>query len=252
MLKTAGLVMSLGAAAVRGDVLFNNFGPNNAHLGNTGWSVAWGGPFGAYLEEAVSFTPSANVFFSSAEIAIGHLWGPNVVYVRLHANGGLGPGVILESVTVNGQLLPFPNEPHINNPPIVATFSGAAALQAGVKYWVSVSSVVGEDAWLAWNYNTTEDRGERAYRQDGGPWNVFSGQDPRGAFRLNGTTTAPCYANCDASTVAPVLNVGDFTCFLQRFAAGDPYANCDASTVPPALNVGDFTCFLQRFAAGCR
>jgi DNA-binding beta-propeller fold protein YncE len=62
---------------------------------------------------------------------------------------------------------------------------------------------------------------------------------------------APCYPNCDGSTVAPILNVGDFTCFLQRFAAGDSYVNCDGSTVPPVLNVGDFTCFLQRFAAGC-
>jgi hypothetical protein len=60
-----------------------------------------------------------------------------------------------------------------------------------------------------------------------------------------------CYPNCDGSTTAPVLNVGDFTCFLQRFAAGESYANCDNSTVPPVLNVGDFTCFLQRFAAGC-
>jgi probable HAF family extracellular repeat protein len=60
-----------------------------------------------------------------------------------------------------------------------------------------------------------------------------------------------CYANCDSSTTAPLLNVGDFTCFLQRFAAGESYANCDASTQAPVLNVGDFMCFLQRFAAGC-
>jgi hypothetical protein len=60
-----------------------------------------------------------------------------------------------------------------------------------------------------------------------------------------------CYANCDASTTAPVLNVADFTCFLQQFAAGESYANCDQSTTVPALNVADFTCFLQRFAAGC-
>jgi uncharacterized membrane protein len=60
-----------------------------------------------------------------------------------------------------------------------------------------------------------------------------------------------CYANCDASTAPPVLNVADFTCFLQRFAAGESYANCDASTAPPVLNVADFTCFLQSFAAGC-
>jgi hypothetical protein len=60
-----------------------------------------------------------------------------------------------------------------------------------------------------------------------------------------------CYANCDQSTAAPVLIVADFTCFLQRFAAGESYANCDESTAAPVLNVADFTCFLQRFAAGC-
>jgi probable HAF family extracellular repeat protein len=69
------------------------------------------------------------------------------------------------------------------------------------------------------------------------------------AFLL--TPSAGCYPNCDGSSTPPVLNVGDFTCFLQRFAAGESYANCDNSTVPPVLNVADFTCFLQRFAAGC-
>ncbi len=68
----------------------------------------------------------------------------------------------------------------------------------------------------------------------------------RRAFRLT-----PCVANCDASTVSPTLNVNDFACFLNRFAAGQPYANCDGSTAPPVLNVLDFSCFLNRFAAGC-
>jgi hypothetical protein len=60
-----------------------------------------------------------------------------------------------------------------------------------------------------------------------------------------------CYPNCDQSTTAPILNVQDFTCFLQRYAAGESYANCDESTTAPVLNVQDFTCFLQRYAAGC-
>ena len=62
---------------------------------------------------------------------------------------------------------------------------------------------------------------------------------------------AACYPNCDSSTVAPILNVNDFSCFLNKFAAGDPYANCDGSTTAPVLNVNDFSCFLNRFAAGC-
>jgi hypothetical protein len=62
---------------------------------------------------------------------------------------------------------------------------------------------------------------------------------------------APCYPNCDASTAAPVLNVNDFLCFLNAFAAASPYANCDNSTLSPTLNVVDFICFLNKFAAGC-
>ena len=60
-----------------------------------------------------------------------------------------------------------------------------------------------------------------------------------------------CYANCDQSTVPPILNVNDFQCFLNRFAAGDSWANCDASGPPPWLNAADFQCFLNHFAAGC-
>jgi hypothetical protein len=60
-----------------------------------------------------------------------------------------------------------------------------------------------------------------------------------------------CYANCDSSVAVPFLNVGDFTCFLTRFASGDPYANCDGSTAAPTLNVADFGCFLTAFATGC-
>jgi hypothetical protein len=69
-----------------------------------------------------------------------------------------------------------------------------------------------------------------------------------GAYEFQGTT---CYANCDGSTAPPVLNIADYVCFTQRFAAGDPLANCDNSTAPPVLNIADFVCFSQRFAAGC-
>lgn len=57
-----------------------------------------------------------------------------------------------------------------------------------------------------------------------------------------------CYANCDVSTVPPVLNVSDFVCFVNKFAARDPYANC---TVDAVIDVQDFGCFMSKFAAGC-
>jgi hypothetical protein len=61
----------------------------------------------------------------------------------------------------------------------------------------------------------------------------------------------PCYANCDRSSAAPILNVADFICFMNRYSTGDPWANCDGSTAQPVLNVADFICFGNKFAAGC-
>jgi hypothetical protein len=70
----------------------------------------------------------------------------------------------------------------------------------------------------------------------------------------------PCYANCDGSTHEPILNVGDFVCFVGQFAEATSlpheqqvthYANCDGSQTAPVLNVEDFQCFLTKFAQGC-
>lgn len=69
-----------------------------------------------------------------------------------------------------------------------------------------------------------------------------------------------CYPNCDGSTIPPILNVDDFTCFINSFAVAQglphaqqitDYANCDGSTIAPVLNVDDFTCFINAFATGC-
>ncbi len=35
-------------------------------------------------------------------------------------------------------------------------------------------------------------------------------------------TVVPCYANCDGSTIPPILTPNDFQCFLNAFAAGCP------------------------------
>jgi hypothetical protein len=93
--------------------------------------------------------------------------------------------------------------------------------------------------------------------------NLLSVDPATGATTLIGPTgysdirglvfMSPCYADCQAGGPPPILNVLDFTCFLNRFAAGHPYANCDQSTTPPVLNVADFLCFMNAFAsaAGC-
>lgn len=86
------------------------------------------------------------------------------------------------------------------------------------------------------------------------------GRRPEGGIAVWIPPETFCYANCDSSTSPPVLNVEDFTCFINEFATAQNlpheqqithYANCDGSTTAPVLNVEDFTCFINAFAAGC-
>lgn len=60
-----------------------------------------------------------------------------------------------------------------------------------------------------------------------------------------------CYANCDGSTVSPVLNALDYQCFLNSFASGSVYANCDGSTGTPRLTPNDFLCYMNHYVTGC-
>ncbi len=76
-------------------------------------------------------------------------------------------------------------------------------------------------------------------------------QQNSGAAYVYSLGVCACYANCDASTNPPVLNINDFQCFLNAYALQNPYANCDGSTAVPALNVNDFQCYLNKFAVGC-
>jgi hypothetical protein len=81
-----------------------------------------------------------------------------------------------------------------------------------------------------------------------------------GTIIVDPSCPVPCYANCDGSVAAPVLNVEDFACFINEFSAAQMlphdqqvlhYANCDGSVAAPVLNVEDFSCFVNRFAQGC-
>jgi hypothetical protein len=181
-MSAACLLSAAAAMGASADVLFSNFGEGDAYLADTGWSVANDGPFGADIDEAVRISISGgDSSLDSVEMGIGHLFGPNILFIDLLTDEGGGPGTVIESTTIE-DVGTFGQQ----NPPEVAVFSGTTILESGESYWISASTVSDTDAWFAWNYNIVEDRGIRAWRQDLGQWNVFSG-DPRGTFRVNGT-----------------------------------------------------------------
>ncbi len=75
-----------------------------------------------------------------------------------------------------------------------------------------------------------------------GDWDVF----------LARYTTGICYADCDQSTGAGVLDIFDFLCFQDSFVNGEPYAcDCDTTTGPLVCDIFDFLCFQDAFVAGC-
>jgi hypothetical protein len=129
-----------------------------------------------------------------------------------------------------------------------------ALAQSYAIEWFTIAGGGGQSAGGQYVLNGTLGQHSAGGPMTGGPWSVHSG------YWTSSTGALPCYANCDSSTVAPILNVEDFTCFINAFAAGSAlphaeqithYANCDGSTTLPVLNVEDFICFINAFAAGC-
>ena len=69
---------------------------------------------------------------------------------------------------------------------------------------------------------------------------------------LNVVLESVCYADCDQSTGAGVLDLIDFICFGNSFVKGEPYAcDCDTSTGPGVCDLLDFICFQSAFVSGC-
>ncbi len=62
-----------------------------------------------------------------------------------------------------------------------------------------------------------------------------------------------CYADCESSAARPrTLDIFDFLCFGNAFAAGDSYAcDCDMSTGQGVCDIFDFLCFGNAFERGC-
>jgi hypothetical protein len=220
------------------------------------------GGYGWFSETADNFTAATR--WTITDVAF---WGGYAAYqpgsihgatIRFYSDSAGVPGARIfqrDITAVNETLYAQPEgmgEYHYD-----CALSPGFTLPAPGTYWVSVVALVDRggtatDPQWGWVEATPATShtpfAEQWYFTPG----MFTAQDGDVSFVLSGTASGgACYANCDGSTGAPALNVADFTCFLQKFATGDPYANCDGSTGTPVLNVQDFTCFLQSFAQGC-
>ena len=174
-------------AAASADVLYSNFAPGDTYDTEYGWTLSYGGPLGGdAFEDAVSFTVTGgDYYFNSADVAVNHFWGPDLVYFDLHADAGGVPGAVLDFTSASGV-----HPPGTNGAPMTAHFGSDTILQNGQTYWLALRTET-EDAWLSWAFNIVDDFGLRAWQVNNGPWNPAFGtpgtDSERGVFRINGT-----------------------------------------------------------------
>lgn len=238
------LCAGFGAASAA-DVLYSNFGPGDVYDTAFGWTLSYGGPLGgdAY-EDAVPFTVAGGDYtLDSAEVAINHFWGPDLVHFSLHADDGGVPGEALDSTSASGVVTPG-----TLGPPMVADFGGDAILEDGRTYWLALRTAE-TDAHLSWAFNAVDDFGLRAWRLNKGPWNPAEGipgtDSQRDVFRINGTPLRDCYPDF---TGDGNLDLFDFLAYMNSFNGGEVQSDC---TGDGALDIFDFLCFVNSFNQGC-
>jgi hypothetical protein len=226
-----------------------------AALGQTG-TLDQSSPWSPTTGQSATFNIDANFLIWQQQVRAG--MSGQLEGVRMLLTGPVGATMTARirsgaTWTTNPELFSMSVSKVTANPEIVFLNMTAGNIQLSSNdVFVIELQGNGTGLWLGGNYVAPP--GTPLY-----PEPLYLLQSPQGdggwrfGFETYMTTGGGggCYANCDGSTAAPVLNVADFTCFLQRYAAGESYANCDQSTATPVLNVADFTCFLQQYAAGC-
>jgi hypothetical protein len=267
-------VIGFAAGAAMGDELWRQdhsdcaIAPSSCWGGISSQDARNPGGLGWMYEAVDNFDAGAGWTVSTLEFwgaqATTTPWATDGFMIRFYADSSGQVGPLLSTQDV----MTFQQETYFTYIPALPlqgfhytlTLNTPFAVPGAGRYWLSIVAIQpyggnGPDAgnYRQWGWSPSA-AAHLPYSQqnENPPGGGYSSQSSDLAFVLYGTRgIAPCYANCDGSTTAPVLNVVDFTCFLQKYAAVDPYANCDQSTTPPVLNVVDFTCFLQKFAAGC-
>jgi hypothetical protein len=249
------VISTMLAAAVPlcAQTAWDTLGPSNTYHSTTGGIVRGPSHANGVFWTAVQFTSQASGSISELNFAVVRAGGShaNLFSAELWSDDNNSVGTVLTTFgTFNG---------HLNGEPPAFLAGNGFAITAGTVYWMVVKGEENSDG--AWRRASMADPGRRAFTSNLGASWTYVTSDPRYAFRVLVSGEPPCYANCDGSTTPPILNVEDFTCFINEFAAAQSlpheqqlthYANCDQSTTAPVLNVEDFTCFINQFAAGCQ
>jgi len=181
MLRIAVVVL-LGACvsmAAGSNMVYDNFGANWTYTTNTGYTISVGAPINTDWDQGNSFSPSMSGYVTDVWAAVNHVTGDNTMELWLMDDNAGKPGNILETFKFVDAMVPggFGNQ----NPPLHGTAAGTTYVDTKDTYWL-IASTPGPNSWCAWNYNSTNDNGPRAGRQNMGAWNIS--QSTKAAFAI--------------------------------------------------------------------
>jgi hypothetical protein len=242
MIIRAARFWAVLAATAAADVVYQTNPPYIGTNGSPGFDLS------DRQSVAMRFTPARDYtldtirmwIMSNDHSQVSH--APVRVELRPSQEGGRRPGTtVIELMTFTVSALGWD--------PVLESVSSRhhPLLRAGTPYWIVLHCDL-EEGNPSWNWSDGS-VGIIAL-SFGGQINFTEGGEGAVTSTVIEGTPA-CYPNCDQSTLAPILNVNDFVCFLGAFATGESYANCDGSGIEPVLTANDFQCYLNAFVAGC-
>lgn len=175
-----GLVLFLARDTRADTVVFSNFGPGMTFNELQGFAVTGSGDSLGGAIAAVAFTPSATFTFSSAQLPMNLVTGPNHFQVLLMTNSGGFPGNIIETITLTDAVPMFPPE--------IVTANSALhpVLTAGTQYWLVVFAPE-PSTFGIWNlsFNDFSSPQARGFVSLTGPW-IPANTLIKPAFQING------------------------------------------------------------------
>ena len=175
-----GLVLFIASEARADTVVFSNFGPGMTFNELQGVGVTGSGdPLGGVIP-AYAFTPSETFTFSSAQLAMNLVTGPNHFQVLLMTSSGGLPGNIIETITLTDAVPMFP--PQI----VVANSALHPVLTAGTQYWLAAFAPE-PSTFGIWNLSLNDFSTPQAlgFTSPTGPW-IETNILLKPAFQING------------------------------------------------------------------
>jgi len=170
------LLLFVASEARADTIVFSNFGPGMTFNQLQGIGVTGSGDvFGGFIP-AYAFTPTETFTFSSAQLPMNLVTGPNHFQVLLMTSSGGLPGNIIETITVSA-----PTSAGI----VTANSALHPVLTSRTQYWLAVFAPE-PNTFGIWNFSLNDFSTPQAlaFNSPTGPW-VLNNVN-RSAFQING------------------------------------------------------------------